>query len=259
MSTPAFLLRNPENHARCAKPLRKRKLSPPQIDTPRLFSPSRQKRAKTTKILGQSLPVHRIIETLDRNALQLLLQQVAAANPQVAQSIVDLAPKPETKDALAVMRAKFDAITAHLPYKCSAESDYSYTRVKPYLCEFLSTLSDFILNMLPPLEVDLQPACTILDAITEMIHKLPNFSNSEFQYTHAMAYDQLSTLWQILLDAADERLLVRVEAEMGLLRRLQKHNELSGGKLTQAVELAGRGQLPLLGGLITVDYSSFRH
>lgn len=261
MSTPAFLWRKPET---LAKPLgRKRKLlsdaraKPRPVEKPE--SPLRQKRSRTTRIVGQSLPVHRIIETLDHKALQELLQHAVANNPVVAQTVAKLAPKPSPKDALALMRAKCAAVADNVPYKVDAGSDYSYTRVKPYLTEFLATLSDFILDMLPPIEVEMVAACTMLDAITDMIHGLPDFANAEFQYTRAVAYEQLASLWVMVLDG-DRVAAARAAAELDLQSRLQKHDDIAGGKFAPALEVVkalGSDQTSVFGDLITVDYTGY--
>lgn len=261
MSSPTFLWRHPETGP---KPLgRKRKLiaepraKPRAVEKPE--SPRRQKRSKTTRIMGQSLPVHRIIETLDHKLLQQLLQHAVASDPAVAQTVAKLAPKPTPKDALALMRAKWAAVADNVPYKVDAASDYSYTRVKPYLAEFLSCLSDFILDMLPPIEVDVVSACTMLDAITGMIHELPNFANAEFQYTRAVAYEQLASLWVMVLDG--ERVAAaRAAAELDLQHRLQKHDQLADGKFSPVLEVVkalGTDETSVFGDLITVDYSGY--
>lgn len=261
MSTPAFLWRKPETVTK--SPGRKRKrisepnTKPRPVEKPE--SPGRPKRSKTTRIVGQSLPVHRIIETLDHKSLQQLLQHAVASDPAVAQAVARMAPKPSPKDALALMRAKCSAVADNVPYKVDPASDYSYTRVKPHLSEFLSCLSDFILDILPPMDVDVVSACTMLDAITDMIHDLPDFANAEFQYTRAMAYEQLASLWVMVLDG--ERVAAaRAAAELDLLSRLQHHNDVAGGKFAPAVDVVkalGEDETSVFGDLITVDYSGY--
>lgn len=268
MSTPAFQWRAPEKTSSLLG--RKRKLiselrkrtTPRAVEKPDPERPEphgRQKRSRTNRIVGQSLPVHRIIETLDHKLLQQLLQHAVASDPAVAQTIAKLAPKPTPKESLALMRAKCAAVAENVPYKVDAASDYSYTRVKPYLAELLSCLSDFILDMLPPIEVEVVSACTVLDAITDMIHELPNFANAEFQYTRAVAYEQLATLWVMVLDA--ERVsAARAAAELDLQRRLEKHDEVLGGKFGPALDVVkalGTSETSVFGDLITVDYSGF--
>ena len=158
------------------------------------------KRTRTPKISGQKLPVSRLVEVLDRESLQNLLQTLFQQNPEIINTVDRVSPKPGVKECVELLKQKFDCIMAHLPYKCDMESDYSYMRVKPYLNEFLNCLSDFILNFLPPTEQNCFISFKFLDESSELIHKLPNFSNSEFQYTKLMAYEQLTNTWLIVIN-----------------------------------------------------------
>lgn len=230
-----------------------------------------------------------MVEVLDRKALQELLQSVINVHPEVAQTVSRIAPRPTLKQAVDLMKLKAEAIIAHLPYKCDSESDYSYIRIKPHLMEFLHTLSDFILNLLPPMELNLLHACQMLDEITSLMHGLPNFTNNEFQYTRATAYEQIANLWFIVLahhngdDSADvaddfnaannvESLVefAKTIQELDLVKKLEKHNEISRGKFHKVEEyvksaldaheqmdrtLNGSGSI--LNDLITVDYSNY--
>lgn len=255
-------------------------LPKPQKSTTRhYFQTARLKRTKTPRILGQTLPLNRLIEVLDHQSLQNLLQQVVAHHPEVAQTVANIAPKPATSDAVALMQSKLNGILTHLPYKCDVESDYSYIRIKPHLTEFLNCLSDFILSLLPPMDTSTTNACVMLDVITNMIHDLPNFSNSEFQYTKATAYEQIANSWLIVLSHKTEEQegeelydseVVKTIQEFGLQAKVQKHNEASMGKFAVVAdfikhELDAHEQLvhsigpsgSILSDLITVDYSNY--
>ncbi|ABN64548.1 predicted protein, partial [Scheffersomyces stipitis CBS 6054] len=241
---------------------------------------SKFKKSKTPKILGQTLPISRLIEVLDHKPLQNLLLDLVNMHPEIGNTINKLSPKPTVHNSINLLKEKFDDILSHLPYKCDVESDYSYLRVKPYLTEFLNCLSDFILNFLPPIEVNIVHSLTFLDLITFMIHELPNFTNSEFQYTRMMAYEQIGNTWLISPpeDSATENSikLVKVVQHLGLVEKLSKHNELGHGKFKLALDLIkseidqvemfnhalsgaqnGANSGGVLGDLITVDYSNF--
>lgn len=253
----------------------------------------RIKKSRTPKIYGLVLPVNRVIETLDRESLQLLLQQIVSTHPEITTTISRIAPKASLEDSVKLMKEKFCAIRDHLPYKCDIESDYSYIRVKVHLTEFLNCLSDFILTLLPPMDAGLANACAMLDTITNMIHDLPNFTNNEFQYTKTTAYEQIANLWLIVLtsdasreDDSDavcdesalsslnmERTLefVKTLREHDILKKIEKHNEMTFGKFTavsdfikselEACEkvhdsLNNNGR-SLLSDMISVDYSNY--
>lgn len=253
---------------------------------------SRYKRTKTPSVSGQNLPVNRLIEVLDHASLLALLQTVMTHHPEIVQTVSKLAPKPSVNDTIELIKQKAQEVKANLPYRCDIESDYSYIRVKPHLTEFLSCISDFVLDLLPPMESSLQNACIIFDMITTMIHELPNFSNKEFQYTKTMAYEQIANLWLTVLNhhkcpdeesAGDETSAagpnieksiewLKTIEEMKLLQQVEKHNEVSDNKFVSLVEFV-RAELDSFAqinnsvsnsntgsiflDLITVDYSGF--
>lgn len=250
---------------------------------------SRFKKIRTPRVRGQSLPVLRLLEVLDQEALKGLLQTVMTHHPEIVQTVVQVAPKPSAAEAVDLIRQKAAALKAHLPYKCDVESDYSYIRVKPYLTELFSCMSDFILAILPPMESFLQTSITTMDSVLVTIHELPDFSNKEFQYTKTMAFEQIAELWLTLLkhhrgelvedaeDAATPHVVNAIEwaktiEEMRVLELAEKHNELSGGKLQSVVDYV-RAELDafeqhnhalpsvnastIFGDLITMDYSNY--
>lgn len=255
----------------------------------------RIKRARTPVITGRRLPVHRLVEVLDHSQLKRILETVMAQHPEAVETVQKSAEKPSTDASIELIKEKAAQIAAHLPYKCDVESDYSYIRVKPHLTEFLNCISDFILDLLPPMESVLATSCHILNTITNLVHELPNFSNNEYQYTRIIAYQQLANLWLTLLsrDQAkeDEEAVEDVPStttggepslewlktveNMNLLEQMEKHNEVSDGKFTLVVdfmknELGAYAQInngcspeaaaPLsciFNDLITVDYSNY--
>lgn len=288
MTSTDFSWRKPDAHTRYTpKTLsRKRRLSDDEPVRPPADKPlaRRIKRSRTPRILGQNLPVSRIVELMDHASLQRLLQEVVTHHPEVGHTVQLLAPKPTVKEAMQLVQRKLDDMVAHLPYKCDVESDYSYARVKPYLTELLNCISDFILTLLPPMEASLASACQMLDLITDTIHALPDFSNSEFQYTRQTAYEQLANLWLIVLahhQDEDHELcddapkvessieLMKVVAELDLVAKVQRHNDKAHGKFAPVAEFL-RAELDvydhihahnapgsIFNDLITVDYSNY--
>lgn len=252
---------------------------------------SRLKKSKTPRILGQHLPVNRLIEVLDKDALQELLQRVVSLHPETGPTVFRIAPKSSEESAVNLMKSKYNKILEHLPYKCDIESDYSYIRIKSHLTEFLNCLSDFILTLLPPMDASLVHACTMLDVITNMIHELPNFTNNEFQYTRNTAYEQIANLWLIVLTTAASKIdeaepvcdeasicvnprtveFIKTLQEFNLLEKLSKHDALSMGKYNSVIEFVkseteafenvhhslNNNSRPLLSDLISVDYSNY--
>lgn len=225
---------------------------------------SKIKKTKTEKIYAQKLPLKRLIEVLDHKSLQGLLVQLVAEHPEITKTVYQASPRPSLPDYVKIVEQKYNDIINHLPYKCDIESDYSYLRIKPYLNEFLDCLSDFILNFLPPVETNLNTTIRFLDEITNILHKLPNFTNREFQYTKLIAYEQVANTWLIALshnsqiddsvsasitDASSSSpspvsqhnleksmALIKLIEELGLKEKLLKHNEITLGKFSTVID-----------------------
>ncbi|KAI5968783.1 STS1 [Candida margitis] len=163
-------------------------------------STSKHKRSKTPRIIGQPLPPTRIIETLDKPELTKLIYSLMDIHPELNKTITKISQPPSISNILAILNTKHDSIINHLPYKCDASSDYSYLRIKPYLIDFLNCLEDYILWILPPNQHDLLTSLWFLHESTNLIHKLPNFTNSEFQYTRNLTYETMINSWIIIFN-----------------------------------------------------------
>lgn len=236
----------------------------------------------------------RLIEALDHKGLQNLLDTLVKNDPEIALTVQKLSVKPTIKNSIELIKEKFENIRNHFPYKCDTESDYSYLRIKPHLTEFLNCASDFILNILPPIETNISVSIEVLDTITNLIHDLPHFSNNEFQYTKSMAYEQIANTWLIVLsqrlqDDTNSQVyeesgelvssnyessveIVKIIEELNLQHVLDTHNEKSLGKFKMVIDfikseldnyeqinqsLNNGGSSNLINDLITVDYSNF--
>lgn len=248
---------------------------------------NKHKKTKTPRIYGQQLPVTRLIEVLDHASLQALLEKMLHEHPQVEEMIHDLAPKPSLASAIALTRHKLQVVIDHLPYKCDPASDYSYLRVKPFFNDFLLCLSDFILNFLPPVELDVETCLLFLNEATALVFEVPNFTNIDFQYTKGTAFEQIANTWLVILTQisvsghesgapAEPRWdLLKILKDQGLEQKLKHYNHLSNGKFKQVCDYiqaeldlldsfrsnANTSQdqafLGLLGDFITLDYSGY--
>ena len=166
------------------------------------LSSTKYKRSKTPRIIGQPLPPTRIIETLDKSDMTKLLYSLIDIHPELNQTITRISQPPSIQSILVILNTKFETIINSLPYKCDACSDYSYLRIKPNLVDFLNCLEDYILWILPPNQhdYDLVMSLWFLHELTNLIHKLPNFTNLEFQYTRNLTYETIINCWIILFN-----------------------------------------------------------
>lgn len=231
-----------------------------------------RKRVRTEKILGQQLPVTRLIEVLDHKNLQNLVLQLLKVHPEIESTITSI-ERPSLHDSVKLLQEKFNEITNNLPYKYDIESDYSYLRVKPYIIEFLNCTSDFILNFVPPIEDNIFNSLNFLTYITEILQKLPKFTSSEFSYILSTAYEQIANTWLLCLTIKEENNniesltnLIKIVETMDLVSKLNQFNQNSEGKFqhvlqylqSQLDQLEGMNSVGgVLGDLILVDYSNY--
>ncbi|CAI5757415.1 unnamed protein product [Candida verbasci] len=243
------------------------------------------KKSRTPKIIGQPLPTSRLIETLDKSSLQKLLNNLIQTNPSITSQIYRESPSPSISNLIEILQFKFQYIIDHLPYKCDTESDYSYLRIKNYFNEFLNCLSDFILWTLPPNNnnFNLHNLLYFFQEVTSLIFKLPNFTNSEFQYTKNLAYEQISNSWLIIINSQIDDIendnnsdnlksiteSIKVIKEFELLSKLEKFNQYDNNykfqnvidylnkKIEQFEIITNNQENNSLNELITIDYSQY--
>lgn len=235
---------------------------------------SKTKRTKIPKIIGQPLPTSRLIESLDKTHLEKLLHSLIDIHPELNKTIQKITPKPSLENLLLILQDKHAQLIDHLPYKCSETSDYSYLRIKPYLQEFLSCLEDYVLYYLPSNNYSetkhkLIQSLKFIDEATSTIHKLPNFTNSEYQYMRNLTYEQLINCWLILVNqetncdtgnGLDYTEFHKIVEELDLLESLKQHGVQSGqegfSKVIEAVQnKLGQNQI-LLSRQFGIDYGN---
>lgn len=202
-----------------------------------------RKKIKTEKILGQQLPVPRLIEVLDQKGLQNLVAELLNIHPEIENTIHNISKQPTLQDSINLLQEKFQQIRKNLPYKYDIESDYSYLRVKPDILEFLNCTSDFILNFVPPIENNIFNSLNFLKFITEILNDLPKFTSSEFNYIISTAYEQIANTWLICLTIKEENTniesltnLIKIVEQLDLLTKLNQFNHQSNGKFIHVLQ-----------------------
>ncbi|KAK5134230.1 hypothetical protein LTR08_006773 [Meristemomyces frigidus] len=198
--------------------------------TPRTF-----KRTRTGAAAGCPLPLPRLLETLSAADMRQLLQNVCDQHPELQQEIVTRAPRPSIEATLAVLAKYEAAFRAAFPLGNRAASDYAYNRVRQHLAHLIDALREYTPHFLPPGEAQPTLSLTYLDAVTEVLHRLPDWDSYQHQRHKADAYDEIAQAWALVIREAAKR-AGGLHLQFGAWdRKLVEHNQKSGGRLEEAV------------------------
>jgi protein Cut8 len=167
--------------------------------------------------------------------MRQLLQNVCDEHPELQQEIITKAPRPSIDSTLAVL-SKYDAAFREaFPLGDSPSSDYAYNRVRQHLLQLIEALRDFTPHFLPPSEPQTALSFTYLDAVTNMIHSLPDWDTYQHRRHKEDAYDELSKAWALVIREAAKR-AGGIHLQLGGWdQKLIDHNQKSGGKMEEAV------------------------
>ena len=202
----------------------------------------KRKRNINNLIIGQKLPINRIIETLNKEKLQLLINKLINEKPEINNLILNLSPVIEPNDALNQLNEKLEIILKNLPYKVEINSDYSFLRVKYFVNDFFQSLSEFSLNYLPPIENNLIISINFLKKfLIEIFHKLPNFNTVEFKYFYNLTIDKFNLILensinQFLTEKKQNLLLIINENWLDEFKLINKLNNNNFIKIENLIE-----------------------
>jgi protein Cut8 len=210
----------------------------PQISSRNLQHPVSNRSIKRMRpnVFGRPLPLPRLLETLDVDAMRTVIRAVCERHPELASEFVSLAPRPTVESALAVLSDYESGLQSAYPFGGNSGSDYAYNRVKPALLDLLDSLSDFTPHFLPPQESQISTALTFLDGATEIIHRLPSWDNPMHNHHKQLAYEEISKAWaSVVNEAMKKGAAIQLEYG-GWDSKLNKHNEQSRGKMQIALD-----------------------
>lgn len=202
----------------------------------------KRKRNINNLIIGQKLPINRIIETLNKEKLQLLINKLINEKPEINNLILNLSPVIEPNDALNQLNEKLEIILKNLPYKVEINSDYSFLRVKYFVNDFFQSLSEYSLNYLPPIENNLIISINFLKKfLIEIFHKLPNFNTVEFKYFYNLTIDKFNLILensinQFLTEKKQNLLLIINENWLDEFKLINKLNNNNFIKIENLIE-----------------------
>lgn len=200
----------------------------------------RVKKRRNPEVVGQRLSLDRILETLDRNGLCQLIENIVTEHPEISQEVANLSPEVTPEAALSVLKTKLNSITSNMPYKVPPSSDYSFLRVKAHVVDFFQALSDYTLSYMLPVETDSMKAIHfLLEILTDIFCKLPPFQAIEFKYYHQLTIDKfnsilMDTISQFINERKQNILLIMNE---DLLEKFGKVNELNENQFMPAYML----------------------
>jgi protein Cut8 len=208
---------------------------PSNARLPNTLAPSSRKRIRAN-LAGRPLAVERLLETLDTDSLRSVLRSLCSSHPDLKEEVVHLSPRPSIQSTLQVLRQYHTQLMASFPLDPNPRSDYCYDRVRPQLQELLNALTDFTPHFLPPNEMQSSTSLSYLDGVTQLIHDLPEWDNSQHNYAKANAYEEISRAWAVVIREASKRGGGIQLQYGGWQDKLRSHNELSGGKMQEAYE-----------------------
>jgi protein Cut8 len=178
--------------------------------------------------------------------MRKVLQSICEQNPHIGAEVTAIAPRPSVQSTLEVL-AKYESQFRQAFPLGRAESDYAYNRVRQHLIELLEALKDFTPHFLPPHENQAATSLAFLDGATNIIHTLPEWDNFQHNRHKQEAYEEMAKAWAAVIREAAKRAGGIQLQYGGWDQKVAKHNEISGGRMQEAVNTL-RGSLGWMGG-----------
>ncbi|KAF2461621.1 nuclear envelope protein Cut8 [Lineolata rhizophorae] len=188
-----------------------------------------------TNISGHPLSLPRLLETLSADDMRTVLRSICERHADVGAEVVTTAPRPSVASALEVLGKYEAAFRQAFPFGCRNSSDYTYNRVRQPLLDLLEALKDFTPHFLPPNESQTATSFNYLDGATELIHRLPDWESYLHNRHKQDAYEEIGKAWALVIKEAAKRGGGIQLQYGGWDQKLAKHNEVSGGRMQDAV------------------------
>jgi protein Cut8 len=196
---------------------------------------SRRIKRPRTNTTGRPLALPRLLETLSADDMRNILRQICDRHPQVGAEVASTAPRPSVQSTLDILNKYESTLRAAFPFGGNQTSEYAYNRVRQPLADVLDALKDYTPHFLPPNESQTGTSLSFLDGVTNLIHRLPNWDSYQHNRHKADAYDEIAKAWAIVIQEAAKR-GGGIQLQFGGWdQKLVKHNEMSGGKMEEAM------------------------
>lgn len=207
----------------------------PSFSSSTLPPPRVIKRARPN-LSGRSLALPRLLETLDTTELRSVLKTICERHPELEPEITQLAPRPSVQSTLDVLHQYQDRLKSSFPFGNNPGSEYAYNRVRPAFQALLEALGDFTPQFLPPVQTQATVSLSYLDGVTQIIHDLPNWDTPSNNLAKQNAYEEIARAWAMVLREAGKRGAGMGVANGGWDEKIRRHDEQSGGRMTEAVQ-----------------------
>ncbi|GAB7330164.1 hypothetical protein MBLNU13_g01838t1 [Cladosporium sp. NU13] len=193
------------------------------------------KRTRTHTSAGRPLPLPRLLQTLSADELRNLVQNICNERPDIRETIVTKAPRPSVDSTLTVLAKYEQDLRDAFPLGNRHTSDYAYNRVRQNLLQLIEALRDYTPYYLPPQEIQTGLSLTYLDAVTNMIHRLPDWDTYQHQRHKNEAYDEIGRAWALVIREA-AKTAGGFRLQLGNWdQKLVEHNQKSNGRMSEAV------------------------
>ena len=202
---------------------------------PHTFAQRSVKRTRTAVSTGRPLDLPRLLETLSADDMRNLLQNICDQNPAIAHEVVTKAPRPSVESTLAVLHKYESSFKEAFPFGNRPTSDYTYNRAHRPMMQLIDALKDFTPHFLPPNEPQPNVSLAYLDAVTQIIHSIPEWDTYQHNRPKHDAYDDLSHAWALVIHEGAKRGGGFHLQFGGWDQKLLNHNQQSGGKMHDAV------------------------
>jgi protein Cut8 len=210
----------------------------PSLQNRGLPSPGTQRNTKRTRThtsVGRPLPLPRLLQTLSADELRNLVQNICNERPDIRETIVTKAPRPSVDSTLTVLAKYEQDLRVAFPLGNRHTSDYAYNRVRQNLLQLIEALRDYTPYYLPPQETQTGLSLTYLDAVTNMIHRLPDWDTYQHQRHKNEAYDEIGSAWALVIREA-AKTAGGFRLQLGNWdQKLVEHNNKSNGRMNEAV------------------------
>lgn len=183
---------------------------------------------------SRTLPLPRLLETLDVTQLRSVLQTICERRTDIQEEVLSGAPRPTAANSLQVLHSYQQKLVEAMPLGHTT-SDYAYYRVKQPLAALVNAIMDFTPQYLPPMETQTNLSLVYLDGVTKIAHTMPQWDSQTYRHHKDHVYDELAKAWTMVISEAAKRGGGFTLHTEGWDQVLADHSEQAGGRLQSAI------------------------